>query len=98
MNVWVAWLNLENLHGSPPEEALMALFQRALQQTDQKKLYLALLTILESSGKVCIRSALICVLEYCLASSSEFSCVKEWPIAYMDLCPKCHSCAMQKHS
>lgn len=52
-NVWVAWLNLESMHGTPePDQALMALFQRALQHCDQKKLYLALLGILERLGKV----------------------------------------------
>ena len=52
LNVWVAYLNLENTYGSPPDEAVMKLFQRALQHADQKKLYLALLTIL----------ALLCLL------------------------------------
>ena len=52
LNVWVAYLNLENTYGSPPDEAVMKLFQRALQHADQKKLYLALLTILESTKKV----------------------------------------------
>ena len=52
LNVWVAYLNLENTYGSPPDEAVMKLFQRALQHVDQKKLYLALLTILESTQKV----------------------------------------------
>ena len=52
LNVWVAYLNLENTYGSPPDEAVMKLFQRALQHVDQKKLYLALLTILESTKKV----------------------------------------------
>ena len=52
-NVWVAWLNLESMHGAPePDQALMALFQRALQHCDQKKLYLALLGILERLAKV----------------------------------------------
>ena len=51
--MWVAWLNLESLHGAPePDQALMALFQRALQHCDQKKLYLALLGILERLAKV----------------------------------------------
>ena len=50
--MWVAFLNLENTYGSPPDEAVMKLFQRALQHVDQKKLYLALLTILESTKKV----------------------------------------------
>ena len=42
-NVWVALLNLEATYGSPPEDALMAAFNRALQYNDQKKLYMALL-------------------------------------------------------
>jgi rRNA biogenesis protein RRP5 len=47
-NVWVAWLNLEAVYGSPtPEAAVSELFQKALQYTDQKKLYLALLDILQ---------------------------------------------------
>ncbi|GBF92560.1 hypothetical protein Rsub_05174 [Raphidocelis subcapitata] len=51
-NVWVAWLNLEGAYGAPdPAAALMALFNRALQYTDQKKLYLALLGILQRSGR-----------------------------------------------
>jgi hypothetical protein len=54
--VWVAYLNLENLHGAPPEEAVMKLFQRALSYVDQKKLYLALLTILERTNKACAHS------------------------------------------
>jgi hypothetical protein len=41
-NIWIAWLNLENAFGSPPEEAAMKLFQRALPHNDQKKLYMAL--------------------------------------------------------
>ena len=53
LNVWVAYLNLENTFGQPPDEAVMKLFQRALQHVDQKKLYLALLAILDSSKKVC---------------------------------------------
>lgn len=50
-NMWVAWLNLENAYGTPPEEAVMALFQKALQYTDPKKMYLALLGILERSKR-----------------------------------------------
>ena len=31
-NVWLAYLNLENMHGSPnPQEAVLNLFQRAVQ-------------------------------------------------------------------
>jgi rRNA biogenesis protein RRP5 len=51
-NVWVAWLNLEAVYGQPtPEAAVMELFQKALQYTDQKKLYLALLDILQRGGQ-----------------------------------------------
>ena len=51
-NVWVAWLNLENVYGQPtPEEAVMKLFQRALQYNDQKKMYMAALGIAERSSR-----------------------------------------------
>ena len=30
-NVWLAYLNLENTYGEPPEDAALALFQRAAQ-------------------------------------------------------------------
>lgn len=43
MNVWVALMNLENTYGG--EEALMKLVERALQYTNQKKLYLHLIEI-----------------------------------------------------
>lgn len=47
-NVWVAWLNLESMHGTPsPLEGLAQLFSKALQFCDSKKLYLALLGIYE---------------------------------------------------
>ena len=52
-NIWVAWLNLESKYGDPtPEEALTRLFQRALTYCDQKKLYLALVDILDRTGQV----------------------------------------------
>ncbi|GBG61584.1 hypothetical protein CBR_g22381 [Chara braunii] len=47
MNLWVAYLNLENMYGNPPKEAVLKLFQRALMYTDQKKLYMALIGIYE---------------------------------------------------
>eukprot|EP00850_Spirogloea_muscicola_P013563 SM000092S24531 [mRNA] locus=s92:547777:562774:- [translate_table: standard] len=68
LNVWIAYLNLENMYGSPPKasatgaleagismklcladimEAVLKLFQRALQYVDKKKLHLALLGIFE---------------------------------------------------
>lgn len=52
-NIWQAWLNLENMYGSPtPDEAVTRLFQKALPYCDAKKLYLALLDILERTNKV----------------------------------------------
>ncbi|WOL03965.1 rRNA biogenesis protein RRP5 [Canna indica] len=47
LNIWVAYFNLENEYGSPPEEAVKKLFQRALQYCDPKKLHLALLGVYE---------------------------------------------------
>ncbi|KAL2480440.1 RNA binding [Abeliophyllum distichum] len=43
LNVWVAYFNLENEHGNPPQEAVTKIFQRALQYCDPKKVHLALL-------------------------------------------------------
>ena len=52
-NIWQAWLNLENMYGSPtPDEAITRLFQKALPYCNAKKLYLALLDILERTNKV----------------------------------------------
>ena len=36
-NVWLAYLNLENTYGEPPEEAGLALFQRAVQAWHAKQ-------------------------------------------------------------
>ncbi|CAL9042398.1 unnamed protein product [Musa banksii] len=47
LNIWVAYVNLENKYGSQPEEAVKKIFQRALQCCDPKKLYLALLGVYE---------------------------------------------------
>ncbi|KAL3534003.1 hypothetical protein ACH5RR_007524, partial [Cinchona calisaya] len=47
LNVWVAYFNLENEYGSPPEEAVVKVFQRALQYCDPKKVHLALLGMYE---------------------------------------------------
>lgn len=47
LNVWVAYFNLENEYGSPREEAVKKIFQRALQYCDPKKVHLALLAIFE---------------------------------------------------
>ena len=51
MNVWVAYLNLENLHGKPtPREALLRLFDRATKVANPKKLHLTLAGIYERDG------------------------------------------------
>ncbi|CAH2053972.1 unnamed protein product [Thlaspi arvense] len=47
LNIWVAYFNLENEHGSPPEEAVKKVFERARQYCDAKKIYLALLGVYE---------------------------------------------------
>lgn len=47
LNVWVAYLNLENQYGNPSEEAVAKLFQRALQYCDHLKLHLELLGLYE---------------------------------------------------
>ncbi|KAL6599504.1 hypothetical protein ACP70R_045641 [Stipagrostis hirtigluma subsp. patula] len=46
-NVWVAYINLENEYGSPREEAVKRIFQRALQYCDSKRVHLALLAMYE---------------------------------------------------
>ncbi|KAJ6749871.1 hypothetical protein OIU85_000496 [Salix viminalis] len=43
LNIWVAYFNLENEYGNPPEDAVKKVFQRALQYCDPKKVHLALL-------------------------------------------------------
>mmetsp|Transcript_18755 Transcript_18755/g.30049 ORF Transcript_18755/g.30049 Transcript_18755/m.30049 type:complete len:574 (-) Transcript_18755:72-1793(-) len=51
MNVWVAYLNLENLHGKPTSrEALLRLFDRATKVANPKKLHLTLAGIYERDG------------------------------------------------
>lgn len=47
LNIWVAYFNLENENGNPPEEAVQKLFHRALQYCDPKKVHLALLGMYE---------------------------------------------------
>ncbi|KAL5124082.1 rRNA biogenesis protein RRP5 [Glycine soja] len=47
LNIWKAYFNLENKYGNPREEAVMKVFQRALQYNDPKKVYLALLGMYE---------------------------------------------------
>ncbi|PWA39554.1 RNA binding protein [Artemisia annua] len=47
LNVWVAYFNLENEYGNPPEDAVVKVFQRALQVCDPKKVHFALLGMYE---------------------------------------------------
>lgn len=51
MNIWVAYLNLENEYGTTPQEAVMKTFQRALHYCDPKKLHLALLDLYERTNQ-----------------------------------------------
>ena len=51
MNIWVAYLNLENKHGKPsPVEATERTFKRACQVANPKKLHLTLAGVHERSG------------------------------------------------
>lgn len=59
-NVWVAWLNAENVYGT--EESTLQLLNRALQHTDECKLYLAAIDIFDRTEKVslveqCLKAA-----------------------------------------
>ncbi|CAL5418123.1 unnamed protein product [Camellia sinensis] len=47
LNVWVAYFNLQNEYGYPPEDAVSKIFGRALQYCDPKKVHLALLGMYE---------------------------------------------------
>ncbi|XP_004514152.1 rRNA biogenesis protein RRP5 [Cicer arietinum] len=47
LNIWKAYFNLENKYGNPREEAVMKVFQRALQYNDPKKVHIALLGMYE---------------------------------------------------
>ncbi|KAJ0089046.1 hypothetical protein Patl1_32885 [Pistacia atlantica] len=51
LNIWVAYFNLENEYGNPPEEAVVKLFQKALQYLDPKKVHLALLAMYERTDQ-----------------------------------------------
>lgn len=51
LNVWVALFNLENVYGIPPNEAVLKVFQRALQYCDPKRVHLALLGMYERTGQ-----------------------------------------------
>ncbi|KAI3794742.1 hypothetical protein L1987_37379 [Smallanthus sonchifolius] len=45
--IWMAYFNLENEFGNPPEDAVVKVFQRALQVCDPKKVHFALLGMYE---------------------------------------------------
>ena len=52
MNVWAAYLNLENMYGMPtPEEAVKKLFTRAVQIADAKHMHLTLISMYERNGQ-----------------------------------------------
>jgi len=50
MNVWVAYMNLENIYGT--QESLLKVFDRAVQSNDPKKVYLHLVKIYERTNKL----------------------------------------------
>ncbi|KAI7736982.1 hypothetical protein M8C21_005395 [Ambrosia artemisiifolia] len=51
LNVWIAYFNLENEFGNPPEDAVVKVFQRALQVCDPKKIHFALLGMYERTNQ-----------------------------------------------
>ena len=50
LNVWVAWMNLENLYGS--HEQLVKVFESALQQNEPLEVFFRLVAIYEQSNKM----------------------------------------------
>ena len=53
LNVWIAWLNLENVYGT--EESLEATFKEAARANDSKTIHLRLAEIFEQSDKPEVR-------------------------------------------
>ncbi|KAK1410921.1 hypothetical protein QVD17_37463 [Tagetes erecta] len=51
LNVWTAYFRLENEFGNPPEDAVVKVFQRALQVCDPKKVHFALLDMYERTDQ-----------------------------------------------
>ena len=52
MNIWTAYLNLENKYGKPtPEEAVKKLFSRAVQIADAKHMHLTLISMYERNDQ-----------------------------------------------
>ena len=55
MNIWIAYLNLENSHGLPnPIEAVSRLFKRAVNLADPKKLYLVLVDMYTRAEQIAV--------------------------------------------
>ncbi|KAG8646904.1 rRNA biogenesis protein RRP5 isoform X3 [Manihot esculenta] len=59
LNIWVAYFNLENEYGNPPEEAVKKVFQRTLQYCDPKKVHLALLGVYERTEQHTLADELV---------------------------------------
>ena len=57
LNVWVAWMNLENLYGS--HEQLMKVFESALQQNEPIDVFMRLEAIYEQSNKMEVSSEIV---------------------------------------
>ena len=57
MNVWVAYLNLENMYGS--SDSLQKILNRAVQQCDDVQVYLQMINIYCKSEKLEVESAVI---------------------------------------
>jgi rRNA biogenesis protein RRP5 len=72
LNVWVAFLNLENAYGTPsPETAVANLFARAVVRADPKKLHLALVGIHERAGQAAPAGRAVAALTRKFACSSK---------------------------
>ncbi|WRX22777.1 S1 domain - like 5 [Theobroma cacao] len=61
LNIWVAYFNLENQYGNPPEEAVQKIFQRALQYCDPKKVWLRRVQQQQDGVQSVVNRALLCL-------------------------------------
>ncbi|KAK9266592.1 hypothetical protein L1049_021657 [Liquidambar formosana] len=77
LNIWVAYFNLENEYGNPPKEAVMKIFQRALQYCDPKKVYLALLGMYERTEQHELANELLDKMPKNVVKKLKLSC-KVW--------------------
>lgn len=57
LNVWVAWMNLENLYGS--HEQLMKVFESALEQNEPIEVFMRLVAIYEQSNKMEVSKTMV---------------------------------------